>query len=308
MTDAATYVDKRGEQGVPPGNTSLGQTARKRPPMWRIVLKRDPLLVLATAVVLIIVLVALLAPLLPIAPPNATDLGNRLRQPFQDGHMLGTDHLGRDMLSRLVWGGRVSLLVGVVATLIASTGGVIIGGIAGYFGGTTDNVAMRIIDIMLAFPYVLLAIALVAALGPGLLNAMIAISVVNISFYARNVRGTVLTLRDQTYVEAAKAAGASHLSILARHILPNIVAPLLVLTSMNVGWMITETAGLSFLGLGAQPPQADWGSMLADGRDFITVAFHVTTIPGLAILVLVVSLNIIGDSLRDWFDPRLRSR
>lgn len=272
------------------------------------VLRQDPLMVLATIVVLMIVVIAVAAPLLPIAPPNETDLGNRLRQPFQDGHLLGTDHLGRDLLSRLVWGGRVSLLVGVVATLIASTGGVIVGGVSGYFGGTVDNVAMRIIDIMLAFPYVLLAIALVAALGPGLLNAMIAISVVNISFYARNVRGTVLTLRDQTYVEAAKAAGASHLSILARHILPNILAPLLVLTSMNVGWMITETAGLSFLGLGAQPPQADWGSMLADGRDFITVAFHVTTIPGLAILVLVVSLNVIGDSLRDWFDPRLKSR
>lgn len=308
MSDTAEHTLTQGAAPARPKRPAWGQEVRTRPSVWRTALKRDPLAVGALVVVVLIALLVLAAPMLPITPPNATDLGARLAPPFEGEHILGTDHLGRDMLSRLIWGGRVSLLVGVVAALIASTGGVLIGGIAGYFGGTVDHIAMRIIDIMLAFPYVLLAIALVAALGPGLFNAMIAIAVVNISFYARNVRGTVLTLRDQAYVEAARAAGATHVTILARHILPNIVAPLLVLTSMNIGWMITETAGLSFLGLGAQPPQADWGSMLADGRQFITVAYHVATIPGIAILLLVLALNIIGDSLRDLLDPRLRGR
>jgi peptide/nickel transport system permease protein len=308
MSDIAASAPPSGEKVLTTTGKGLGQEFRKAPPLWKIALKREKLAVGALVIVLLIVLVAAIAPVLPLAPPNETDLTARLLPPMQDGHILGTDQLGRDLLSRLVWGGRVSILVGVVAALIASVGGVLIGGLAGYFGGTIDHVAMRVIDIMLAFPYVLLAIALVAALGPGLLNAMIAIAVVNISFYARNVRGAVLTLRDQAYIEAAKAAGANHATILARHILPNIVAPLLVLTSMNIGWMITETAGLSFLGLGAQPPQADWGSMLADGRQFITVAYHVATIPGLAILLLVVALNLIGDSLRDLLDPRLRGR
>ncbi|HEX5500676.1 MAG TPA: ABC transporter permease, partial [Thermomicrobiales bacterium] len=192
--------------------------------------------------------------------------------------------------------------------LIASTAGAVTGIVGGYLGGKVDHLMMRLIDVILAFPYVLLAIALVAALGPGLFNAMIAVAVVNVAFYARNIRGSVLALRNQGFVDAARALGAPGHHILLRHILPNVVAPILVLISMNVGWMITETAGLSFLGLGAQPPQADWGSMLADGRQFITVAYHVATIPGLAILILVLTFNIIGDGMRDLFDPRMRSR
>lgn len=308
MSEIAGRVVPQGRRISSSASQGLIRDVRKTPSLWQIALKREKLAVGALVTVILIVLVAAAAPLLPLAPPNATDLTARLLPPMEDGHLLGTDQLGRDILSRLIWGGRVSILVGVVAALIASVGGVLIGGLAGYFGGTVDHVAMRLIDIMLAFPYVLLAIALVAALGPGLLNAMVAIAVVNISFYARNVRGAVLTLRDQAYIEAARAAGATHLTILTRHVLPNIAAPLLVLTSMNIGWMITETAGLSFLGLGAQPPQADWGSMLADGRQFITVAYHVATIPGLAILLLVVALNVIGDSLRDLLDPRLKGR
>ena len=186
--------------------------------------------------------------------------------------------------------------------------GSLIGLTAGYFGGAVDNVIMRLIDIMLAFPYILLAIALVAALGPGLTNAMIAIAIANVSFYARNVRGNVLALRNQPFVEAARSAGAPHGWILARHILPNTFASILILLSLNIGWMITETAGLSFLGLGAQPPTADWGSMLADGRQFITVNYHLTLIPGIMILILVLALNVLGDSLRDALDPRLRNR
>ena len=163
------------------------------------------------------------------------------------------------MLSRIIWGARVSLVIGALAAAIAASAGSLIGLVAGYFGGNVDTVIMRLIDVMLAFPYILLAIALVAALGPGLTNAMIAIAVANISFYARNVRGNVLALRNQPFVEAALSAGGSHVQILTRHILPNTFASILILLSLNIGWMITETAGLSFLGLGAQPPTADWG-------------------------------------------------
>ncbi len=271
-------------------------------------LRRDRFAAAALIVVLAIVLMALLAPVLGLDSPTKTNFGDRLLPPLSPDHILGTDQLGRDVLSRLVWGARVSLLIGVLAAVIASTIGSLVGLLAGYFGGGADSVIMRLIDIMLAFPYILLAIALVAALGPGLVNAMIAIAVANVAFYARNIRGIVLGLRHQAYIEAAQAAGASHSRILARHILPNTVAPILVLVSMNIGWMITETAGLSFLGLGAQPPTADWGSMLADGRQFITVKYHLATIPGIMILILVLALNVLGDSLRDALDPRLRNR
>ncbi len=280
----------------------------KRVPLWRQFLHGDRVAVAAVIVILCIVLLALFAPVLPIASPDKPHFGDRLLPPLNKGYVLGTDQLGRDLLSRLIWGARISLMVGAFAALIASTAGSVLGLVSGFFGGHVDNVIMRLIDIMLAFPYVLLAITLVAALGPGLFNAMIAIAVVNISFFARNIRGNVVVLRRQGYVEAAQAAGASTRRILARHILPNVIAPLLVLVSLDVGWMITETAGLSFLGLGAQPPQADWGSMLGDGRQYITVAYHVTLIPGIAILILVLSLNILGDALRDLFDPRLRGR
>jgi peptide/nickel transport system permease protein len=286
----------------------LGYTLRERPPLWKVFFKRDPIAVGALSVILFITLLALLAPILPLQSPNETHLDQRMMRPFQSDALLGTDHLGRDILSRLIWGARVSLVVGGAAALIASSMGALTGIVAGYFGGKIDLIIMRLIDVMLAFPYILLAIALVAALGPGLFNAMIAIAVVNISFYARNIRGAVLSLREQGYVEASRCAGATNFHIMLRHILPNVVAPLLVLVSMNVGWMIVETAGLSFLGLGAQPPQADWGSMLADGRQFITVAGHVATIPGLMILVFVLALNVLGDSLRDLLDPRLQGR
>jgi peptide/nickel transport system permease protein len=271
-------------------------------------LRRDRFAAIALLAIVAIVLIALLAPALPLASPTKTNFGARLESPFSPGHLFGTDQLGRDVLSRIVWGARVSLVVGALAAAIAAAAGSLVGLVAGYFGGTVDTVIMRVIDVMLAFPNVLLAIALVAALGPGLTNAMIAIAIANISFYARNVRGNVLALRNQPFVEAGKSAGASSRWILWRHILPNVVAPILVLVSMNVGWMITETAGLSFLGLGAQPPTADWGSMLADGRQFITVKFHLVTIPGIMILILVLALNVLGDALRDALDPRLRNR
>jgi len=281
------------------------ETGLLPPSSWRRFLA-NRLAIAGAIVVLAIVIVAVLAPFLPLRDPNGTQPARRLSPPLSPGYVLGADHLGRDLLSRVAWGARISLLVGVLSTGLAMSVGTTVGLTAGYYGGRADLIIMRAIDILMAFPYILLAIALVAALGPGLVNAMIAVAVVNISFYARGVRSAVLLLREQEFIVAARAAGATEGRIVRRHVLPNILAPILVFVSMNIGWMITETAGLSFIGLGAQPPAADWGTMLADGRQFITVASHVAAIPGLALFVLVLGLNLAGDGLREAFDPRLR--
>jgi peptide/nickel transport system permease protein len=289
---ASTVTDARPPRRV--ADTPLARLMRNRLAMFGLI------------IVVIVALAALLAPILPLADPNATNTAGRLQPPGSSGYLLGSDQLGRDILSRLVWGARVSLLVAVIAAAIALSVGTLIGVVAGYFGGMVDNVLMRLIDVLLAFPYVLLAIALVAALGPGLINAMIAIAVVNISFYARNVRGAVLSIKSMEYIEAARATGASHARIIFFDILPNIIAPILVLVSLNIGWMVTETAGLSFVGLGAQPPTSDWGSMLADGRRYILLAPHAIVMPGIAIVLLVFAFNSLGDGLRDALDPRMR--
>lgn len=270
-------------------------------------LRRDKFAMGGIAFVLLVVIVAALAPVLPIPDPNATRPSARLAPPGTEGYILGSDQLGRDILSRIVWGGRVSLAVGFGATLIAMMVGSAMGLVSGYFMGITDHAIMRFVDVLMAFPYILLAIALVAALGPGLFNAMIAIAVVNFSFYARGVRGAVLVLREADFIEAARSIGATDAHIIWRHVWPNIVPPILVFVSLTVGWMITETAGLSFIGLGAQPPTADWGTMLSDGRQYLMVAYHVTIIPGIVILLVVFALNLMGDGLRDALDPRLRN-
>ncbi|CAN5887085.1 hypothetical protein BH23ACT11_BH23ACT11_22940 [soil metagenome] len=257
------------------------------------------------AIVSAVVLLAVLAPILPIPSPAATDLSARLQSIGTPGHPLGTDKLGRDILARLIWGGRVSLLIGLLATAVAALVGSTVGLISGFFRGPIDNALMRSIDVLMAFPYLLLAIALVAFLGPGLLKAMIAVAVVNIPFFARAVRGATLGVMSNEYVEAAALAGRNRLLILFAEVLPNVFSTILITTSTTVGWMITETAGLSFLGLGAQPPTSDWGTMLGDGRELLTFAPHVSLIPGLAIFLVVISLNFMGDGLRDALDPRL---
>lgn len=258
-------------------------------------------------IVVLIVLISLAAPILPLTNPNATDLAARLKPPGTPGHLLGTDQLGRDILSRLVWGTRVSLAVGVVATFAAAVVGSLIGIVAAFYSRWLDNLLMRGIDMLMAFPYILLALSIVAILGPGLLNALLAISVVNIPFFARNVRGAALSLVRLEYVDTARLSGLSNSRILFGELLPNVLPVIMITVSTTVGWMILETAGLSFLGLGAQPPQADLGSMLGDGRDLILVAPHVATIPGLVILVLVIGINLTGDGLRDVLDPQLKS-
>jgi peptide/nickel transport system permease protein len=260
--------------------------------------------VFGAAVVGVLICAALLAPFLPMANPDRIALSRRLQPLFSPGYILGSDHLGRNLVSRLVWGARVSLVVGFVAAGLALSVGATLGILAGFYGGKVDNLLMRGIDILMGFPEILLAIAVVAALGPGLINAMMAVALANVPFYARGIRGAVLLLREGDFVEAARSVGANDRRIISRHLIPNIVAPMVVFLSLNIGWMITEMAGLSFIGLGAQPPTADWGTMLADGRAFITVAAHVATVPGLAIFALVLALNLVGEGLREALDPR----
>ncbi len=254
-----------------------------------------------------VILLVLGAPLLTLPDPNATDTASRFLRPGAPGHLLGTDHLGRDLLSRLIWGTRLSLAVGIAAATMAAVGGSVIGLVAGYVGGRTDNVIMRGIDMLMAFPYILLALAIVAALGPGLLNALIAVAAVNIPFFARNIRGIVVGIAHREFVEAARLAGMGHLRIMLSEILPNVVPVIVIAMSTTVGWMILETAGLSFLGLGSQPPTADLGSMLGEARAALITAPHTALVPGAMIFLIVMSINLLGDGVRDALDPRLRS-
>lgn len=254
-----------------------------------------------------IVILALLAPILPIPNPDITDQPNRLLPPLSAGHLLGTDHLGRDIFSRLIWGTQVSLLVGVSATALAAFFGSLIGLVAGYARGATDSILMRFVDMLMAFPYILLAIAIVAALGPGLLNALYAIALVNIPFFARNIRGVTVSIRNREFVDAARLSGKSHAAVLFTEVLPNVLPVIVITMSTTVGWMILETAGLSFLGLGAQPPTSDLGSMLGQARAQLFTGPHASIIPGVMIFLLVMSINLLGDGIRDVLDPRLRS-
>jgi peptide/nickel transport system permease protein len=270
-------------------------------------LSSNRLIVFGIVILAPILAIALLTPVLPLLSPNETDPVNRLIPPFSSGRYLGTDQLGRDMLSRLLWGARLSLAVGLTSTFAAALVGSSIGVCAAYFGKRTDALLMRAIDMLMAFPYVLLALAIVAALGPGLFNAMMAVAIVNVPFFARSVRGATLGIVHRDFVDAARLAGKGDLSILGSEIFPN-VAPVIIITmSTTVGWMILETAGLSFLGLGSQPPQADLGSMLGEGRKLLLNAPFVSTIPGAVIFALVIGVNLLGDGIRDALDPRLRS-
>jgi len=277
-----------------------------RPGVWTLLLN-NRLAAIGLAVLAATCLLALAAPLLPLPSPDDTAPAQRLLRPLAEGHLLGTDHLGRDILSRLMWGTRVSIAVGLSATLIAAFIGSLIGLVAGYAGGRTDNLMMRGIDMVMAFPYILLALAIVAVLGPGLMNALYAISIVNIPFFARNIRGVTLGLSRREFVDAARLSGQSNPRILLTEVLPNVLPVIVITMSTTIGWMILETAGLSFLGLGAQPPQADLGSMLGEGRKLLFTAPHVSIVPGLMIFVVVMSINLLGDGVRDVLDPRLKS-
>jgi peptide/nickel transport system permease protein len=258
--------------------------------------------------VLVVVLgaAAALAPLLAPHDPNLIDTARRLARPLTAGHVLGTDEFGRDLLSRLLYGARTSLVVGLAATALAAVAGSGFGLLAGFVGRWVDQLVMRSIDTLMAFPYFLLAIAIIATLGPGLVNGMVAVAIVNIPFYGRIVRATVLAVKQTEYVEAARALGVSELRLSLTHVLRNCLAPVIVAVTLNVGGMITALAGLSFLGLGVQPPTSDWGSMLSSSRQYMNVAPHVAALPGLAIFLAVLGFNLLGDGLRDALDPRLR--
>jgi peptide/nickel transport system permease protein len=256
---------------------------------------------------LLIVAIVLLAPVLPLPPPEIAQVAQRLKSPLTPGHPFGTDQLGRDILSRLVWGTRLSLAVGVFSALVASLVGSTIGLLAAFRGGWVDALLMRGIDTLMAFPYLLLALAIVAALGPGLFNAMLAIIVVNVPFFARGVRGAALSVVQADFMSAARLCGLSDARIVLTELLPNVLPGIIIGVSTTIGWMILETAGLSFLGLGAQPPQADLGGMLGEGRNLLQIAPHVATIPGLVILLLAIGINLLGDGLRDVLDPKLKA-
>lgn len=266
--------------------------------------RRNRLALAGLVIVGILVLTALLAPHLAPADPARQALEDK-RMPPGARYLLGADEFGRDIASRLIYGSRVALVVGLVSVSIALALGTVLGTVAGYLGGVADEVIMRALDMLLAFPYLLLAIAIVSALGPGLGNTILAVGIWATPGFARVVRASVIAARDQEYVQAARAVGAGTPRIVARHILPNCISVLVVYSALYMASAILLEAALSFLGLGVQPPTPSWGLMVSTGRDFLTIAPHIATFPGLAIAVTVLGFNLLGDGLRDTFDPRM---
>jgi peptide/nickel transport system permease protein len=267
---------------------------------------RDRQAVVGVVIIAIAGGAALLAPLVSPWDPLSSDGAARLSPIGTPGHLLGTDEQGRDILSRLIWGGRASLLVGILPTVAAGLVALALGLLAGAAGGLTDHVIMRALDVFFAFPLVLLAIAIVGVIGPGMQNQMFALAVVLVPYSTRVVRTATLSVKPVEFVEAARALGASRGRLLARHLLPNVLPPLVVYTSTLVGMMIVASAGLSFLGLGVQPPTPDWGVMVGNGRLVLYRAAHVATIPGIVIVVVALAFNFVGDGLREALDPRAR--
>jgi peptide/nickel transport system permease protein len=278
--------------------------SRRHRMLWR--LWRRKLGLVGLGIVVVVALAAIFAPWVAPDDPNAQELRARFAAPGTQGYLLGADAFGRDILSRLIWGGRISLAVGLTASVLALGIGVPLGMISGYRGGWFDGLMMRLVDMLLAFPYILLAIVIVGALGPGLRNTLIAVSVTNVPFYLRVMRSAVLSTRGLPFVEAARALGASDTRIMRTAILPAILPYVIVAFSVSVGWLILEAAGLSFLGLGVQPPRAEWGAMLSEHRQYITISPHTVYIPGLLILIVVIALNLFGDALRDALDVTLK--
>ena len=267
---------------------------------------RDWAFWLSATALAIIVASAIFAERLAPYGPNEQDILTRLQPPDLSAHVLGTDEVGRDILSRLIYGARISLLVGIIAVGLSCPLGVAVGLVAGYTGRRVDSMLMHVTDIQLAIPTILLAIAVVAVLGPGLLNVILTLSVTGWTLYARLVRGETLSVKTRDFVQAARANGAGDARILARHVLPNVLSPVIVVAVFAVANMIVLEATLSFLGLGVEPSVVTWGRMLNGGRLYLRTAWWLTAFPGLAIFVTVLAVNLLGDHLRDWLDPRLR--
>ncbi|MBC9176089.1 ABC transporter permease subunit [Pseudoroseomonas ludipueritiae] len=271
---------------------------------WRRLLRQRVALV-AGLLILVVIVAAIAAPWIAPFDPAEPDYNNVLAGPSAL-HWAGTDAYGRDIFSRIIWGARISISVGFLSVLLGGVLGVTLGLVSGFFGGWVDSLIMRLCDVMLAFPGILLAIAVVALLGPGVANVIYAVAVFSIPIYARVVRGSTLAVKQTLYVQAARSIGVKGLKLVLRHILPGTLPGIIVTTSLRMGTAILVAAGLSFLGLGAQPPSPEWGAMLADGRSYLGVADHLTFFPGLAIFLIVLAFNLLGDGLRDALDQKLR--
>jgi peptide/nickel transport system permease protein len=298
MPSTTTLAVKTAMPRLRRGPTALGQAAR--------VFMRDRQAVIGLLIIAITGGAAMAAPLISPYDPLTSEGVERLAPIGTPGHLLGTDEQGRDILSRLIWGGRASLLVGILPTVAAGIVALALGLLAGYLGGAVDHAIMRALDVFFAFPLVLLAIAIVGVIGPGMSNQMFALAVVLVPYSTRVVRTATLSVKPLEFVEAARALGAGKGGLIGRHLLPNVLPPLLVYTSTLVGMMIVASAGLSFLGLGVQPPTPDWGVMVGNGRLVLYRAAHVATIPGIVIVVAALAFNFVGDGLREALDPRAR--
>jgi len=268
-------------------------------------LKKDKLAVTGAMIILSLMIIAILAPHITPYDPIELDLENRLTSPDRN-HLMGTDNLGRDVLSRIICGARVSLGMAAVVVVIVMLLGIAMGTTAGYFGGVIDGIIMRLVDVLLAFPNIILALVIAGILGPSLTNVMIALAVVWWVSYARIIRGSVLSVKKKEFVEAARAMGCTDSYIAIRHILPNVLSPVIVLATLDMGHIILSIAALSFLGLGAQPPMPEWGTMLNEGKPFMETAPHLMIFPGLMIMITVLAFNFLGDGLRDALDPRMK--
>ena len=287
--------------------TKTGKEPKQRSQLaevWRR-LKKNKMAMFGLAVIVIIILTAIFADFVAPYSFRTQNLRRVAEAPSRD-HLLGTDELGRDIFSRIIYGTRVSLQVGFVAVSISIIVGGFLGSIAGYYGGKLDNIIMRIMDILLAIPSILLAIAIVSAFGGGLVNVMVAVGISSIPVYARIVKASVISIKEQEFIEAARAVGAKDLRIIFKHVLPNSMAPIIVQGTIGVANAILSAAGLSFIGLGIQPPTPEWGAMLSGGRMFIRTAPHIATFPGVAIMITIFALNLLGDGMRDALDPRLK--
>lgn len=251
---------------------------------------------------------AIASPLVAPHDPYESNLSERLRPPFSKGHLFGTDPMGRDLLSRVIYGARISIIVSFSAVFVAGLGGTLVGLLSGYYSGWLDRVIMRFVDVQLSFPFVILALTIAAILGPSLKNIIITLAVSNWVLYARLVRGEVLAIKEKQFVQAAFTLGLTDARIIATSIFPNVLAPVIVLGSLEVGRMIITEAAISFLGFGIQPPTAAWGNILSEGRDYMTTAWWLTFFPGMAIVITTLAVNHIGDWLRDRLDPKLRIR
>lgn len=270
-------------------------------------IRRNPLILLGFTIVGVMVLLGLFAPLIATHDPEDMIFSDRLMPPSSK-HLLGTDDNGMDIFSRILYGIRLDLVIALVVVLLVSAFGTLLGVISGYYGGWVDEIVMRIADVFLAFPYLLLAMAIAAALGPGIFNSIIAISVTWWPVYARLARGATLSVKEMSYIESARALGGGDFYIILRHILPNIIAPILVQATLDMGNVILEAAALSFIGLGAQPPQPELGLMVSVGRGYMRDYPWVSLFPGLTILIMVLGFNLLGDGLRDLLDPKVRRK